>query len=175
MASPESKICKGATVKGLQEGTVKFGYGCMVHPFANIITEGGSTLTFGDYNIIEEGVTIKACPKVNAKTGNKEPTQILIGNYNHFKIGSHIENTSVQNYNVIEYKAKIVNGYIESNTIMTPMAELKEGKILRSGAVLLPKNKLMINSTFDEETYKKNIENLVGVLTHLFNLAQTKK
>ena len=175
MASPETKICKGALVKGLQEGNVKFGYGCMIHPFANIITEGGSTIIFGDYNIIEEGVTIKACPKVNAKTGKEEPTQMFVGNYNHFKIGSHIENTSVQDFNVIEYRAKIINGYIESKTIMTPLAELREGKILRTSAVLLPKNKLMINSTFDEESYKKNMVNLVGVLTHLFNLAQTKK
>ena len=157
------KICKGALVKGLQEGNVRFGYGCMIHPFANIITEGDSTIIFGDYNIIEEGVTIKACPKVNAKTGKEEPTQMFIGNYNHFKIGSHIENTSVQDFNVIEYKAKIINGYIESKTIVTPLAELREGKILRTSAVLLPKNKLMINSTFDEESYKKNMVNLVGV------------
>ncbi len=175
MASPETKICKGALVKGLQEGNIKFGFGCMVHPYANIITEGGSSIIFGDYNIIEEGVMIKACPKVNGKTGKEEPTQMFIGNYNHFKVGAHVENTSVQDFNVIDYKAKIVNGYIESKTIMTPFAEIKEGKILRTQAVLLPKNKLMINSTFDEETYTNNIKDLVKVLEHLFNLALTKK
>ena len=104
MASPETKICKGALVKGLQEGNIKFGFGCMVHPYANIITEGGSSIIFGDYNIIEEGVMIKACPKVNGKTGKEEPTQMFIGNYNHFKVGAHVENTSVQDFNVIDYK-----------------------------------------------------------------------
>ena len=52
MSTPETKICKGALVKGIQEGNVKFGYGCMVHPFAKILTEGNCTITFGDYNII---------------------------------------------------------------------------------------------------------------------------
>ncbi len=175
MASPETKICKGSIITGLQEGNIKFGYGCMIHPYAKIITEGGSSIIFGDYNIIEENVLIKACPKINSKTGKEEPTSIYIGNYNHFKIGAHIENTSVQDCNVIDYKAKIVNGFIESKTVMAPMAEIKEGKILRTGAVLLPNNKLMINNTFDEEAFQNNIKNLVGVLEHLFNLAMTKK
>ena len=175
MASPETKICKGSIITGLEEGNIKFGYGCMIHPYSRIITEGGSSIIFGDYNIIEEGVVIKACPKVNAKTGKEEPSSIYIGNYNHFKIGAEVINTSVQDFNIIDYRAKIVNGYIESKTIITPLSEVKEGKIIRTGAVVLPKNKLMINSTFDEETYKNNIKNLVGVLEHLFNLAMTKK
>ena len=175
MASPETMICKGSIITGLQEGNIKFGYGCMIHPYAKIITEGGSSIIFGDYNIIEEDVLIKACPKINSKTGKEEPTSIIIGNFNHFKIGAHVENTSVQDCNVIDYRAKIVNGFIESKTVMAPMAEIKEGRILRTGAVLLPKNKLMINSTFDEEEYKKNIKNLVGVLDHLFKKALTKK
>ena len=175
MASPETKICKGSIVKGLEEGNIKFGYGCMIHPYSRIITEGGSSIIFGDYNIIEEGVLIKACPKLNPKTGKEEPTSIIIGNYNHFKIGSEIVNTSVQDYNVIDYKAKVVNGFIESKTVIAPLSEVQEGKIIRTGAIVLPKNKLMINSTFEEEVYKNNIKNLVGVLEHLFNLAMTKK
>lgn len=175
MASPETKICKGALVKGYQEGNIKFGYGCMIHPYSKIITEGGSSIIFGDYNIIEEDVVIKACPKLNNKTGKEEPSSIIIGNYNHFKIGSHVENTSVGDYNIIDYRAKIVNGFIESKTIMAPLAEVKEGKILRTNAVILPNNKVMINGAFDEETHKNNIKNLVGTLEHLFNLAMTKK
>ena len=174
MATPETKICKGSTVIGLDEGNITFGYGCMVHPFSKIIAEGGSKIIFGDYNIIEEGVIIKACPKKNPKTGKEEPSTIYIGNYNHFKIGAYVENTSVQDYNIIDYKARLVNGYIESQTIITPLAE-KEGKILKKNAVLLPNNKLMFNYTFDEEAHKNNIKNLVGVLEHLFNLAMTKK
>ena len=136
MASIETKIYKNGKV----EGDVKFGFGCMIHPYARIIAEEGSSIIFGDYNIIEEGVIIKACSKMNSKTKNKEPCAINIGNYNHFKIGSYVENTNVQNYNVIDYKAKIINGFIESKTVMTPLTELREGKILKEGAVFLPQN-----------------------------------
>ena len=103
MASIETKISKGSTVKGLEEGNIKFGYGCMIHPYSKIITEGGSSIIFGDYNIIEEGVLIKACPKINSKTGKEEPSSIIIGNYNHFKVGAEIINTTVQDYNIIDY------------------------------------------------------------------------
>ena len=43
----------------------------MIHPFSKIITEGGSSIIFGDYNIIEEGVLIKACPKKIQKQEKK--------------------------------------------------------------------------------------------------------
>ena len=39
----------------------------------------------------------------------------------------------------------------------------------------LPKNKIMFNQAFEKDDFKKNIENLAGVLEHLFNAAQTKK
>ena len=175
MASIETKISKGSTIKGLEEGNVKFGYGCMIHPYAKIITEGGSSIIFGDYNIIEEGVLIKACPKINSKTGKEEKTSIIIGNYNHFKVGAEIINTSVQDYNIIDYRAKVVNGFIESKTILAPLAKVKEGKIIKTSAIIFPNNKLMINSAFDEETFKNNIKNLAGVLEHLFHIANTKK
>ena len=174
MSTPETKICKGALVKGIQEGNVKFGYGCMVHPFAKILTEGNCTITFGDYNIIEEDVVIKACPKINSKTGLEENFDMMIGNYNHFKIGCHVENTTIQNFNIIDYKSRIVNAFIESNTILTPLAEIKEGKILRKNAIILPRNRTMFNVFFDEEEFKKNIENLAGVLEHLFNVGEKK-
>ena len=175
MATPETMISKGAIVSGIEEGNIKFGRGCMIHPYSRIITEGGSKIMFGDYNIIEEGVLIKACPKLNSKTGKEEPTSISIGDYNHFKIGCEVVNTTVQNYNVIDYKAKITNAFIESKAIVGPCAELKEGKILRTSAIILPNNRLMVNNTFDEEIYKENIKNLVQVLEHLFQQAMTKK
>ena len=171
MASIETKICKNAKV----EGDVKFGFGCMIHPYAKIIAEEGSSIIFGDYNIIEEGVIIKACSKMNSKTKNKEPCAINIGNYNHFKIGAYVENTNIQNYNIIDYKAKIVNGFIESKTVMAPLSEIKEGKKLREGAVILPQNKLTFNSLFDEKVFEENIKNLVGILAHLFKIAESKK
>ena len=171
MASIETKICK----KAVNKGNVKFGFGCMIHPFANIIAEEGCSITFGDYNIIEEEVTIKACPKLNSKTKKVEPCEINIGNYNHFKIGAYVENTTIQNYNIIDYKAKIVNGFIESKTVMAPLSEIKEGKKLREGAVILPQNKLTFNSLFDEKVFEENIKNLVGILAHLFTIAESKK
>ena len=171
MASIETKICKNAKV----EGEVKFGFGCMIHPYARIIAEEGSSIIFGDYNIIEEGVIIKACSKINSKTKNKEPCAINIGNYNHFKIGSYVENTNIQNCNVIDYKAKIINGFIESKTVMAPLTELREGKILKEGAVFLPQNKLTFNSFFDEQIHEENIKNLVGILEHQFKAAESRK
>ena len=175
MITSETKVSKGAIVSGIEKGNIKFGMGCMIHPYSRIITEGGNKIIFGDYNIIEEGVLIKACPKLNIKAGKEEPTSIYIGNYNHFKIGCEVVNTSVQDYNVVDYKAKITNGYIESKTILGPCAEVKEGKILRTSAIILPNNRLMVNNTFDEDIFKENIKNLVQILEHLFQLAMTKK
>ena len=83
---------------------------------------------------------------------------MMIGNYNHSKIGSYVENTAVQNCNIIDYKAKVINCFVESNAIMAPLS----------------RNKIRYNALFYEEEYKKNIENLVGVLDHLFNASQTK-
>ena len=171
MASVATKISKNAHVTG----EVKFGFGCMIHPHAKIIAEEGSSIIFGDYNIIEEGVIIKACEKLNSKTKNKEPCAINIGNYNHFKIGSHVENTNVQNYNIIDYRAKIVNSWIESKTIMAPLSELIDGKILKDNAIILPPNKLGFNNFFEEKVFEDNIKNLVGILEHQFKSAEGRK
>ena len=171
MASVETKICQKAEVKG----DVTFGFGCMIHPYAKIIAEEGSKIVFGDYNIIEEGVLIKAGKKMNLKTKKEETTDINIGNYNHFKIGSHVENTSIQNYNIIDYRAKIVNSYIESKTIMAPLSELLDGKILKDNAIIIPPNKLGFNNIFDEKVFQDNIKNLVGILEHQFKAAESRK
>ena len=171
MASFETKICKKAEVKG----DVTFGFGCMIHPYAKIMAEEGSKIVFGDYNIIEEGVLIKAGKKLNPKTKKEEPSEINIGNYNHFKIGAHVENTNVQNYNIIDYRAKIVNSYIESKTIMAPLSELLDGKILKDRAVILPPNKLGYNTFFDEKIFEDNIKDLVSILEHQFKSAESRK
>lgn len=168
MASIETKISKHAQVIG----EVKFGFGCMVHPYSKVIAEEGSSITFGDYNIIEEGVIIKACEKLNSKTKNMEPCAINIGNYNHFKIGAYIENTNIQNFNVIDYRTKITNAFIESKTMVAPLTELKDGSILKEGAIVLPLNKIMFNSFFDEKIFETNIKDLVGTLEHQFKTAE---
>ena len=171
MASIKTKICRNVRV----EGDVKFGFGCMIHPYAKIIAEEGSSITFGDYNIIEEGVIIKACSKLNPKTKNHESCEINIGNYNHFKIGAYLENTNIDNCNVIDYRAKAVNSYIQSKTVMAPLTQLKEGRVLKESAVFLPQDKLTFNYFFDEAVHEANIKNLVGILEHQFNVAETKK
>ena len=96
----------------------------MIHPFLENRTEGVSSIIFGDYNIIEEAVLTKTYLK-NLKIGKEK-----IGNYNHFKIGAHVENASVQDYNIIDL-------YLISNYYNTD--GIKEEKILKKGSVLLPK------------------------------------
>ena len=171
MASCETKISNKAEVKG----DVSFGFGCMIHPYAKIIAEEGSKIVFGEYNIIEEGVLIKAGKKINPKTKKEENSEINIGNYNHFKIGSHVENTIVKDYNIIDYRAKIVNSEIDSKTIMAPLSELIDGKILKDNAIILPQNKLGFNHFFDQKIFEDNIKNLVGILEHQFKSAESRK
>ena len=171
MASCETKISNKAEVKG----DVSFGFGCMIHPYAKIIAEEGSKIVFGEYNIIEEGVLIKAGKKINPKTKKEENIEINIGNYNHFKIGSHVENTIVKDYNIIDYRAKVVNRAIDSKTIMAPLSELIDGKILKDNAIILPQNKLGFNHFFDQKVFEDNIKNLVGILEHQFKSAESRK
>ena len=47
--APVTVISAEAVIKG----NVVFGEGCIVHPGANILAEGGD-ITFGDFNIVEE-------------------------------------------------------------------------------------------------------------------------
>ena len=159
MATPKAYIHSQAKIN--DRLNVTFGYGCFVHPFAKITVEGGCTIHFGDYNIIEENVLIKAYPK------GKENFKMTIGNYNYFKSGCTLENTIVQNYNVFENKCKLTGSYVESGTIISPFVELKEGKTVKNNGIIFPQNKVMFNSYFDEEEFKKKIQGEVSLLNQV--------
>lgn len=169
MATPETKISPDAIIEGLNEGKVKFGRGCIVHPGAKIAVEGDSTIIFGDYNIIEENTIIKAYPKYNVQNNQEEPFKMFVGDYNHFKIGCQIENTNIGNCNIFDYKCKIVGSHVENGAIITPLVDLKKNKIVKTQAVILPMDKTMLNTTFDETTFKKNIQEQNKILLYLLN------
>ena len=115
MATPKSNIHKSALIA--DKVNITLGYGCVVHPFAKITVEGGCTITFGDYNIIEENAIIRAKPK------GKDAFKMFIGNYNHFKAGCCIENTNIQNYNIFENKCNLTGCVVENGTIINPFVE----------------------------------------------------
>ena len=107
--------CKEAIISVPTEtkGRISFGYGCVIHPKARIIIEGDCSVIFGEYNIIEENVTIKAKPKFNSVIGADEMMEVYIGNYNHFKVGCYLENTLVNDYNIFDYNCHLEDTYVD--------------------------------------------------------------
>eukprot|EP00002_Diphylleia_rotans_P021514 TRINITY_DN4185_c0_g1_i2.p1 TRINITY_DN4185_c0_g1~~TRINITY_DN4185_c0_g1_i2.p1 ORF type:complete len:170 (-),score=25.72 TRINITY_DN4185_c0_g1_i2:13-522(-) len=93
-----SMICPTAIIKG----NVTLGSGCILHPQASIIAEGGA-IEIGDNNIIEEYAVIyfRPSPEPNA------PKVMRIGSNNIFEVRSRIEATTVGNANVIEIGAQL--------------------------------------------------------------------
>lgn len=150
-------------------GTIKFGDYCIIHPKATIIAEEGCTIEFGDYNIIEENVVIKAVPKFNSIINNNSPVEIIIGNYNHIKVGSKLENTNVLDYNVIEQKVEAEDCNIECNTIITAMVKLPKRATIKTGSVIVQNKILLHNINFNEEILKKNIAELSAYLFKVFS------
>ena len=92
----------------------------MIHPKAKIIVEGDCSIIFGEYNIIEENVTIKATPRYSALLNNEETVTVYIGNYNYFKVGAYLENTTVENFNEFDYKCHLQDLYVESKSVINP-------------------------------------------------------
>ena len=58
--SDKPLCCQHSEILVGKSGKVSFGFGCVIHPKAKIIVEGDYSIIFGEYNIIEENVTIKA-------------------------------------------------------------------------------------------------------------------
>lgn len=79
--------------------------GCIVHPSASIVAENGCSIVFGDYNIIEERVSIIA-KGVKDPEGNIQPVTMEIGSYNLFEIGTTMENSRIGSYNMFEMKSE---------------------------------------------------------------------
>lgn len=151
------------------DGIIKFGDYCIIHPKATIIAEEGCSIEFGDYNIIEENVIIKAVPKFNPMLNNFSPVEIVIGNYNHIKVGTILENTNVLDNNIIDYKVTAEDCSIESNTVITAMVNLPKRANIKTGSVVI-NNKIMLNNTsFKEIDFKKNITELSKLLFSMFS------
>ena len=159
--------CKTADIIIKPESKVSFGYGCIVHPKAKIIAEGGCNIIFGEYNIIEENVIIKATPKFDASLNNNVTITVFIGTYNHFKVGCHIENTSVESYNLFEYKCKLEDSYVENKCIITAGIQLPKRATVKNLSIIFDKQIRIENSNFNEPDFIKYIKELYKILAIL--------
>lgn len=159
-------ICRDAEIIMRNNGNVSFGNGCIVHPKASIIAEDGCNLIFGEYNIIEEHVKIKACPKLNSNNV-LTPTTIYIGNYNHFKVGCILENTHVENFNIIDMRSEANDCMIESKVIITPLVKLPKRSSIKSSSIVLENKLIIYNNNFKEVEFKKYILDLYQLLSQI--------
>lgn len=156
MEAPKPLCCQHAEIEAQPNSKISFGYGCIVHPKAKIIIESDCSLTFGEYNIIEENVTIKV-----ARVDN-QPKQIYIGNYNYFKIGTYLENTTVENYNILDINCSAINSYIESGVVLTPLVKVKDTLLKGKNIYLSDGN--VDNHNFNEEAFKGRINDMQKIL-----------
>ncbi len=156
--------CKTAEIS---KGQITVGHGCVIHPRAKIMIEGECSIIFGDYNIIEENVVIKATPKFNQLLNNNETVTVYIGCYNHFKVGSYLENTSVENYNVFDYNCRLEDSYVESKSIITPCLVIPKRTTVKSNQIVLDNQIMITNSNFEESEFIKYIKELYKVLAIL--------
>jgi carbonic anhydrase/acetyltransferase-like protein (isoleucine patch superfamily) len=157
-------ICKNAEIK---EGKVSIGHGCVIHPYAKIIIEGDCSIVFGEYNIIEENVVIKATPRFNPLLNNNETITVYIGNFNHFKVGCYIENTSIENYNVFDYGSSITESYVESKCIITPAINIQKRSTVKANSIVLDNQITKNNTMFNEANHIKFIKELYKLLSEL--------
>ena len=158
--------CKTADII-LKDGKVSFGQCCIVNPKAKIITEGDCSIIFGEYNIIEENVVIKATPKFNPLLNNNETITIYIGCYNHFKVGAYIENTNIENYNLLDFKCRSEDAYIESRNIINPGIVLPKGTAVKSGSIVLDNQVVVPNQSFNESEFMLNVKEMYKILAVL--------
>ena len=90
---PTTVICAKAEL----QGSIHFGEGCIVHPNATIIAEGGDII-IGDFTIIEEFVKIWNQPRKD-KEGNLVKKQMKIGSYNLFECGAQVYSSDIGDLN----------------------------------------------------------------------------
>ena len=152
-------VCKSARYVVLNDGNLSLGYGTILHPNSTLIIDG-CNLTFGEYNIIEENVTIKVCPSYNASHEKYEKTEIYIGSFNHFRIGSYLQNTSVGNNCIINYKANLVDCIVGSNCIVSPYVELNNKNDIPNNQIIFKDYSLRENINFNKENHEKYIKEL---------------
>lgn len=151
------------------DGIVKFGDFCIIHPKATIIAEEGCVIEFGDYNIIEENVLIRAVPKFNTLLNNISPVEIIIGNYNHIKVGCKLENTSMIDNNILEYYVESEDCSIESNVLITSNVKLPKRASIKTGSVVINNKMILSNTGFKENEHQKYIQEVSKVLFDVFS------
>ena len=150
---------KNAKIDLLNDGKLSLGYGTILHPKSTLIIDGCS-LVIGEYNIIEENVTIKVCPSYSALLEKYVNTTIYIGNFNHFRIGSYLQNTCVENNCVIDYRANLVDCSVESNCIVSPCVELNNKFIVPKNQIIFKDYSLRENINFNQDNHEKYIKAL---------------
>jgi len=110
--NPDLKIAAGAMVCEDVEliGDITIGSRTIIHPKARIVAEAGP-IVIGDFNIIEELVTITNKSSTSSNTGKV----LIIGNNNVFEVGANIEAIRIGDHNVIESKAVVGSSVEMSN------------------------------------------------------------
>ena len=166
-ASDNTLCCQHSEILVGRSGKVSFGFGCVIHPRAKIIVEGDCSVIFGEYNIIEENVTIKATPRYSALLNNEETVTVYIGNYNYFKVGAYLENTTVENFNEFDYACHLQDSYVESKSIISAGVTLPKGTTVKPNSIMLDNNQIVNNSNFNEIEFTKKIKELHKVLVSL--------
>ena len=139
----------------------------MIHPKAKIIVEGDCSIIFGEYNIIEENVTIKVTPRYSALLNNEETVTVYIGNYNYFKVGTYLENTTVENFNEFDYKCHLQDLYVESKSVINQGVFLAKGTSVKPNSIMLDNKQIVNNSNFNEIEFTKKIKELHKVRVNL--------
>ena len=157
-------LCKEAEITMKTPDNITFGNGCIVHPKAVIYAEEGCEIRFGEYNIIEEKVVIRAVSRYNSMLNNNSQVSVFIGSYNHFKVGAKLENTSVVDCNVFDYNVEIEDSFIDSKTIITPTVKLPKRANIKSGSVVLDNKIIVSNSSFKESEFKRYITEMYNLL-----------
>lgn len=119
------------------KGNVTFGEGCIVHPGAQIIAEGGDII-FGDFNIVEEYAKIVNVPRKDQQ-GNAVKRTMRIGNYNQFEVNCSVESSEIGDMNEFGVRSVIGVGCVITNCcVINPTVQVP------------PKMKLAPNSVFIE-------------------------
>ncbi|GFN75744.1 dynactin subunit 6-like [Plakobranchus ocellatus] len=142
--NPNLKIAAGALVCEDCElvGDITIGSRTVIHPKARIVAESGP-IVIGEYNIIEELVTITNSSKVDNGSGKV----LIIGNNNVFEVGANVHAVRIGDHNVIESKAHI-----------GPKVEIGTGCIVGAGCKLTMAEQLADNTVIYGSKCERRIQ-----------------
>ncbi|XP_050397087.1 dynactin subunit 6 [Patella vulgata] len=130
--APDAIVCEECTLVG----EITIGSRTVVHPKARIIAEAGP-IVIGDFNIIEELVTIK-----NRNTDSSQKAQVLIiGNNNVFEVGAEVECLKIGDNNIVESRAQVgSNVELTSGCIIGAMCNVSCNEKLAENTVIYGSN-----------------------------------